>query len=71
MTYLLDTGLPTATAPWFANFINMCADESQSKVNLEDSFRSNLAKYNGRGTKSAFIEFDTPEDAVAFVLKWS
>ena len=71
MPYLLDTGLPMSTTDWFRNFVNMCADDTDiSGVKLDVSFTKNLEKYNGRGTKSAFIEFDTKEDALAFVLRW-
>lgn len=72
MTYMLDTGLPAKSTMWFTNFINMCSNDAQKlKVKLEVTFNRNLEEYNARGTKSPYIEFDTKEDALAFVLRWS
>jgi hypothetical protein len=71
MSYMLDTGLPAKSATWFSNFINATSKESlQSKVKLEVTFNKNLEEYNAHGTKSPYIEFDTQEDALAFVLRW-
>lgn len=72
MTYLLDTGLPIRSTEWFANFITVCQTQAVTRhVELEVSFTDTLARYNGRGTASAFLEFDTAEDAAAFVLRFS
>jgi len=73
MTYLLDTGLPYKHYAWYDNFIDYVkakwtiprTREFSETVSIE------LATYNAKTTLSSFIEFDTKEDALAFVLRFS
>ena len=65
-------GIITIIVPAWRHF---CKDIHQTKSHdrsLIDLINEGLAPYNGRKLPfEHYLEFDTEEDAIAFVLRWS
>ena len=60
-------------AKWWNNLINhINISPMRSREEFDKLLNTELKKFNGRDLpKSEYIEFDTEEDALAFLLKYS
>ena len=60
-------------AKWWINVINYIdASPMRSREEFDKLLNAELKKFNGRDlSKSEYIEFETEEDALAFLLKFS